>query len=187
MKRMTRIVLVLFTLFQCTSNEKSLEESFFKEFLKEKSFDKERIIYPVYRADNLKQMLNHYLDRDTISEYRNHQFIVLTEEEKQVITHNLQSLKPDVLQRLAKNYTIIPGDTLDAIFNDSEREWNYFGKKYGGCIYRFSEPIFLRDGKFCVFYYSYTCGELSGEGNFSIYIKTWLGWRPYVSIYSWIS
>ena len=187
MRHIIKIIFLSSILYQCSTSDKSPSDIFLEEFADEKEFSDKRIIYPVYRADSLAQMLGHYLEKDTISEYGNHNFMVLTDEEKNTIIKSLQALSPDKLQLLTKKYTTIPSDTLEAIFNDSKRGSSYFGEKYKAAIYSFSEPIFLRGGKFCVFYYDYSCGELCGEGNFSIYIKTWLGWRPYVSIYSWIS
>lgn len=53
--------------------------------------------------------------------------------------------------------------------------------------YSITKPIFLRKGKYCLFYYSYVCGPLCGQGIFAIYKKTNGKWERWIVLTEWNS
>jgi hypothetical protein len=165
-----------------------LSNEFLEDFFDENLETDSRVIIADCIDNFSIQEMSNSLARDTIRGFGNSNFIVFTEDEKSIIINSLHSLK---LQRwkeeTLKNATIISSDTIGKIFDDPQKDWEYFRKKYGGGFYSLSKPIFLRDNSLCVFYFGNNCGELCGEGKFSVYKKTFFGWSHYVTIYAWIS
>jgi hypothetical protein len=67
---------------------------------------------------------------------------------------------------------LIPTDKINKIFADNIlKGWAYLKAKHIDRLYSFAPPIFLRDNSYCLFYYSYGCGDLCGQGEFALYKK----------------
>jgi len=104
----------------------------------------------------------------------------------------IENQKKNPLLRLWTNelipkIKIISSDTVRKIFNDNSKSWPFFYKHIGHSVSSFSAPIFLRNFSYCLFYSDNSCGDLCGEGNFSLYKKVNNKWTA-VRIYcSWIS
>jgi len=104
-------------------------------------------------------------------------------------------IKTQISQPLIKTWSIdlvneakiINHDTLDAIFKDEEKGWNYFYKNYGKIFHVFSAPIFLRDNTYCLLYSEYHCGGLCGEGNCMLYKKENNLWKRLKTVGLWIN
>ena len=82
---------------------------------------------------------------------------------------------------------LISQDTVQSIFRDTARGWNYFYKVYGPAFYTFSRPVFLRGDSLCVFYSATHCGGLCGSGELSLYRKEGGRWVFQLILSSWIS
>ena len=103
--------------------------------------------------------------------------------ESEIKKNKLQKWKND----LVINATIISNDTIKKIFNDKSKGWNYFRKNIGQDFTTYSAPIFLRDNKYCVFYYSKSCGSLCGRGMLVLYKFENEKWKAVKSYCTWIS
>lgn len=66
---------------------------------------------------------------------------------------------------------IISEDTLNSIFKDNSKWWNFFHKNVGQSFNTFSVPIFLRNDTYCLFYSDNHCGGECGDGRLILYKK----------------
>lgn len=82
---------------------------------------------------------------------------------------------------------IISQDTVNAIFKDKYRWWNYFYKHYGKGFSSYSAPIFLRNYTLCLFYSGHSCGGLCGGGQVTLFKKEHNTWKPFRIFCNWIS
>lgn len=81
---------------------------------------------------------------------------------------------------------------IDSIYSSaSNSSWLYNNQTNESInsekTYTLSKPIFLRNGSVCLFYYSYFCGPLCGQGNLSLYKKEKGKWVRWISLYDWVS
>ena len=83
--------------------------------------------------------------------------------------------------------SIIDNDTIQSIFQDQAKGWEYFYKHYGQSFSSFSAPIFLRDYKFCIFYSDRSCGNKCGTGQLKLYQKEDGKWKQVETYCDWIS
>ncbi|MDR9448060.1 MAG: hypothetical protein RI535_02415 [Psychroflexus sp.] len=60
------------------------------------------------------------------------------------------------------------------------------GKSLSNPIYRFSNPVFFDNNKYCIIYYEYYCGIDCGEGNLMIFEKKSETWEIYMTLPIWI-
>jgi len=88
---------------------------------------------------------------------------------------------------LLGSVNVISKDTIDAIFKDKSKGWNYFYKHFGQSYYIFSLPIFLRNDTLCLFYSSTHCGYECGDGHFKLYEKEYGKWIEVKTYCNWIS
>jgi len=188
MKQPFLYILLCLLTFSCHKREKEFVKDFHEDFFEDRSLTKHKLIYLDYMDESTIDNLISSLDRDTIEVLHSSDYIVLTQEEKKAIIDSLTSLKMNKLNLdRYPNTKVISSDTLNYIFSNLSNGWSIFYQKYGEGYYSFSKPIFLRNNTLCLFYYDYNCGDLCGKGNFSVYKKTWLGWKYYALIYSWMS
>ena len=90
-------------------------------------------------------------------------------------------------EKLVEKVKIISRDTLDVIFKDRNKSWQYFHKHFGKRFYSFCAPIFLRNNTLCIFYSEYGCGGLCGAGQIQLYKKEGSEWKPIKSFCDWVS
>ncbi|TCC88170.1 hypothetical protein EZ428_20835 [Pedobacter frigiditerrae] len=100
-----------------------------------------------------------------------------------------QSLKPikKWTKDLLPNSKIIAQDSINNIFKDRTKGWNYFYKNIGQSFETFSNPIFVRNNTYCIFYKSNSCGWLCAGGNLSVYKKEGNNWIVIKSYCNWVS
>lgn len=88
---------------------------------------------------------------------------------------------------LLGSVNVISKDTIDAIFKDKSKGWNYFNKHFGQSYHIFSVPIFLRNDSLCLFYSSTHCGYECGDGHFILYKRENGKWVVVKTYCNWIS
>ena len=114
--------------------------------------------------------------------------ITFNDSERKYIESEIQKNK---LQKwsneLVKNAKIISNDTIKKIFSERSKGWNYFKKNIGEDFSTYSAPIFLRDNKYCLFYFSKSCGSLCGRGMLMFYKFENGKWKSVKSYCTWIS
>ena len=204
MKRILITVLICFTLLQCDKEEDNVSKEFleyyFEEYFAERhsASDDAKNVFPKiyaleYVDDDTRRRLINAVSKDTLydlgSRGRGETFI-LTESERRTLIDSLNSSKERKLDNtFYKTVKVFSDDSLKSLLpGDDFLSWQKFRETNDyTCIYSFTRPIFLRDNTICFFYYSERCGDLCCEGDFLIYKKTWLGWKPYMSLYYWIS
>ncbi|ARS42780.1 hypothetical protein CA265_25190 [Sphingobacteriaceae bacterium GW460-11-11-14-LB5] len=197
MKKAT-ILLVFFTLSSLvTLAQKSskIEKQFLEWFfIKNLKIKDDHILYvsksSVYTIKEMKK----YFDKDTLTglilsrKITVAPQIIYTKNERKYVVRKIEKLEtetlPDNILPFAK---IISSDTLNHIFNDRTKGWNYAYKKGIKGYYHFTKPIFFRNGTLCIFDYGYGCGNLCGYGNTSVYKKTEDGWILCLQLDNWIS
>ncbi len=83
---------------------------------------------------------------------------------------------------------VVTQDTIDAIFKTRGfLGWQYFHTHFGRRITNFSEPIFLRNYTYCLFYYGSSCGSTCGGGGLFLYKKEDDKWIEVKTYSSWVS
>jgi hypothetical protein len=82
---------------------------------------------------------------------------------------------------------IISSDTIQSIFEDRKKGWQYVYKHIGTGLHEYSPPIFIRKNTYCLFYYGYRCGGKCGEGSLRLYKKEGDQWKEVKSYCDWIS
>jgi hypothetical protein len=85
------------------------------------------------------------------------------------------------------NIRIVESDTVDKIFHDASRGWDYFYKTVGRDFNNLSYPIFLRNGNYCLFYCDNNCGWLCGTGSLTLYKFENGKWSEIRTYCNWIS
>ena len=90
-------------------------------------------------------------------------------------------------ERLVEKVKIISRDTLDVIFKERNKSWQYFYRHFGRRFHSFCAPIFLRNNTLCIFYAEYGCGSLCGAGQIQLYKKEGDVWKPVKSFCDWVS
>ena len=90
-------------------------------------------------------------------------------------------------ERLVAKLKIISRDTLDVIFKDRNKSWQYFYKHFGRRFHSFCAPIFLRNNTLCIFYSEYGCGSLCAAGQIQFYNKEGDDWKLIKSFCDWVS
>lgn len=101
-----------------------------------------------------------------------------------------QSKQPPIEKwtaELIPNTNFVSADTINQIFKDRQKGWDYFYKKFGRGFYSYSAPIFFRNNTYCVFYTSHHCGWLCGGGRLNLYKKEGNKWKIVKSYCNWIS
>ncbi len=171
-----------------SSKEKQFLKWFFTENLKVKD---KKIFYLDQNPADLAEELKKSFDKDTLKGYKFNTLvneIVYIKKEKEFILNEIEKLKkvtlPDNILPFAK---MISKDTLNNIFNDRTKGWNYAYKNGIKGYYHFTKPIFFRNSTFCIFEYGYSCGNLCGYGTTSVYKKTENGWIEFLQLENWIS
>lgn len=86
-----------------------------------------------------------------------------------------------------KNFKIISNDSINLIFSDYSKGWEYYYKNVGDNFNEFSVPIFIRNDTYCLFYSSNSSGGLSGHGSLILYKKEKDIWKEVKSYCFWIS
>jgi len=173
-------------------------KNFLIDFFKEQSsLTKQTVLYvkaiDQYQKDELKQAISRI---DTLLRWIRVEngvkiidSVILTQNEINFILSELENQTDTSLWNDIKipSLTFISRDTVNAIFKDRNREWNYFHQKVGRSISSFTIPIFLRNDSLCFFYDDMRCGGLCGEGIFAIYKRENNRWVRWITIYEWIS
>ncbi len=90
-------------------------------------------------------------------------------------------------KELIPNAKLIEGDTITQIFKNYNKGWAYFYKHIGKAYHSFSAPIFIRNYQYCIFYSSFSCGYLCGEGELTLYKKDGTTWKKIKTYCDWIS
>lgn len=189
MNRLFVLLFILLAVSNCANKKLSKEENFIADFAASKELDVRRIVY----ADKLDDYTIGEIEKSMNSDSRllgESDTIILTKAEKAKIISCLRTQRLDSLGGTSfKNSRMISRDTLGSIFKGADhlKNWTEFNRKYNASLFYFSKPVFFREGTFCAFYWGNSCGPLCGEGEFSIYRKTWRGWKRYVGMYGWIS
>lgn len=83
------------------------------------------------------------------------------------------------------NQILILDDSLNNFFKT--KGWQYFYKNYGHGFYSFSAPIFVANYTYCLFYKSYNCGALCGDGGLYLYKKINNQWELIKTYNHWMS
>ncbi|RYE89741.1 MAG: hypothetical protein EOO37_04435 [Cytophagaceae bacterium] len=119
---------------------------------------------------------------------------------KDVLTDTISYSKAEL--KTIKNYTqpviaswagmlpeirILKSDTVQSIFKDRHRNWDYFYKNIGQSFNAFSSPIFFRNYTYCLFYSANYCGGLCGGGSLRLYKKQKGVWVVVKSYCEWVS
>lgn len=155
----------------CQNNPEDIE--FIKSVVKIES----SAVYSDSFYKGMVEDMRKILRRDTIISKE----LILTSADRLQINYALAEMdKPIWKSGLFDNTKMMSGDTIENIFKDREKGWDFFYKHYGNKIYSFSKPIFLRDHTICFFYQDYGCGWLCAQGEFAIYRKRngkWEKWR----------
>jgi len=106
----------------------------------------------------------------------------------------IQSLKTErfhTIQRWTSesfpNIKLVNADTVESIFRDNAKGWDYFYKTIGREFHSFSYPIFIRNFKYCLFYNDNHCGWLCGNGRLTLYKYDNGKWSEVKSYCNWIS
>lgn len=81
---------------------------------------------------------------------------------------------------------VISADTINHIFNNRLLGWDYFHKRFGRSVNRFSLPIFFGD-KYCLFYSDNVCGSLCAVGSWKLYRKEGEFWFVIKEYCNWMS
>jgi hypothetical protein len=113
--------------------------------------------------------------------------LILTPKELARVKKQLKNQQQSWLTGCLQNVKLIPKDTISYVFKNMGKGWDYFHKTYGDRLYRISTPIFLRKNSICLFYWSYGCGPLCGQGTLALYKKENGKWVHYWSLLDWIS
>jgi len=149
-------------------------------FIKEATGLKRKIIYSDGVSSYAIRQIKENLKADTLIP----QILILTKEDRAQIAFCLEKMSnPIWVEGLFKRSKLIKRDTIDAIFKDKARSWDYFYKTYGRYFDSFSKPIFLRDSTFCIFYRRYSGGDEGGSDDLSIYQKTKGKWKKVKKLY----
>jgi len=90
-------------------------------------------------------------------------------------------------KELFTNAKLINGDTINAIFVNRLKRWEYFYTHIGNAFHTFSVPVFLRNDTYCLFYSDISCGNLCGEGKLILYKKEHNSWVAIKTYCNWIS
>lgn len=90
-------------------------------------------------------------------------------------------------KELFPNIKIVSSDTIDSIFKDNSKWWEYYYEHIGRSFNSFSFPIFLRNDTYCLFYSDHHCGGLCGGGRLTLYKKENNKWTEVKSYCNWIS
>lgn len=78
---------------------------------------------------------------------------------------------------LLRNATIIPKDSIDAVFNDNKKGWMYFYKHFGYSFYEISIPLFIWNYTCCIFITESHCGWECGDRKINDYLKIKGKWK----------
>ncbi len=81
----------------------------------------------------------------------------------------------------------INADTIRAVFEDRIWGWQKMHNKGVSSIYTFGPPVFIRGGKYCIFYSDNTCGYRCGSGKLAIYRIENGKWTFWADITTWVS
>jgi hypothetical protein len=96
--------------------------------------------------------------------------ILLTKNDKKQILKNLKSLRKfKWTEEVVSN---IKFDKLGLISYDSSISKNFFYS----IRYNIVPPLYFQNNKYCILSFSYSCGQLCGHGQITIYKKTDVGW-----------
>ena len=176
---MRTLITIIFLL--CFLNSKSQDS-------KSVEFTRSFIADIFQRKDQDKSFAYSSLDTNTISELK---FLVKTGTLKNYHAKPKQ-LKDSLL--LTKSEV----EYIDGQLSKQNTDWikksfinSFYLKleesKSNKTIYSFSNPILIRDGTICIFYYEFVCGRLCGESHFDVYKKQKGKWVLYFSILDSIS
>jgi len=106
--------------------------------------------------------------------------IVLTKQELDSLLLQLDACK--TFRWTSQDLSRIQLDRLTLITGDSTQ------KLYDVTIkYHILPPLFIRNGRYCIFYYDYCCGGLCGEGHLVIYKREGNEWKRWWGLYGWVS
>ncbi len=144
------------------------------------SYVKKGMIESISKSDTLRSQIgaNAYLDS-----------LVITEEERNYIIHAIESLTDTSLWdpiHIA-NSIYLSRDSVDAIFSDGDRYWEYFKANYGRYLREFSVPVFFRNNEYCAFYWGFMCPGLCASLQFSIFRKSNGQWVEWIKFFEWVS
>lgn len=195
MKNIFCLLALLFALGDVRGQNDERSQTFIKavigDFVKQNQTKK--IIYSdkVYSVNDIRKALDH----DTLPNIHfvkrpyDTTIIVLTRDERAYINSELDQMMSRLwTDGLLDNSKMIPQDTIDAIFKDRTKRWEYFYNKYGGGgFYSFSRPIFIRNNSICFFYREYSCGDLCASGELALYVNKKGKWVKLKVLYSMIS
>jgi hypothetical protein len=96
--------------------------------------------------------------------------ILLTKKDKKQILKKLKNLRKfKWTEEVVSN---IKFDKLSLISFDSSISKNYFY----AIRYNIVPPLYFQNNKYCILSFSYSCGQLCGHGQITIYKKTDVGW-----------
>ena len=114
-------------------------------------------------------------------------FLLLSQRDKKYINQQIEKLHE---QNLPRKVLLQLECTEPDTSRNFKLEHLFWEKAYGKGIYgyyAFSTPIFFDEGKYCVFYWSFSCRGLCGYGTISVYRKTKSGWEEYLQLTNWTS
>lgn len=115
------------------------------------------------------------------------QFMVLSAKDKCIINQQIDELAAQKLpKKILPELEVLHPDTLKS-FGPWHTFWQTAHNKGVNGYYTFSRPIFFNNGKYCVFFWNFNCGNLCGYGDILIYRKTKLGWKKHIVLSNWIS
>ena len=144
------------------------------------SFVKKGMIEAISKSDTLRAQIgaNAYLDS-----------LVITEEERNYIIHAIESLTDTTLWNPIHiaNSIYLSRDSVDAIFSDGDRYWEYFEANYGHYLREFSVPVFFRNNEYCAFYWGFMCPGLCASLQFSIFRKSNGQWVEWIKFFEWVA
>lgn len=144
------------------------------------SYVKKEMIRSISISDTLRSQIgtNAYLDS-----------LVITEEERIYIIQEIESLSDTSLWNPIHiaDAIYLSRDSVDSIFSDGDRYWEYFEANYGRYLREFSVPVFFRNNEFCAFYWGYTCPGLCGSAQFSIFRKNDNHWVEWIKFFEWVA
>jgi len=186
------LFLLLLLVFTTTTAHSQNERS--KEFLRNFFRDSMKLVYSDKLGEYETERMEKTLAKDTLYDvfdakrHDSTNYLILTEQEHSYIQSELVVQHLVIWpEHLFDNGVRVTQATLDSLYKDHTRDWRYIDEHYGPRLYRFSNPIFIRNYSLCIFYSGYTCGSRCGEGRLIIYRKKTDTWIPWIELYRWVS
>jgi hypothetical protein len=107
--------------------------------------------------------------------------LFLTKADNEIVLQKLKSRhRAQWKDSLFENSKGLLRDTLQAILYDRQRGWPYFHQNVGKGYFQFSEPIFIRNGRYALLTLIQMVGNSAGYNLLFVYKKEGADWKRYI-------